>query len=125
MTYEELDNLYSEYLVKALEMMKEVGLYKLLPDDIYCVLHKGYRGKTIAEAMRFENGWYELRFCIKYFEKWVKEGNEEQILNTLLHEFCHMLPNCLNHGEHWKYNVGLLNKKFNMDIQRLGVDIEL
>ena len=93
MNYEQLNDKFGDYLDKSISMLKEVGLIDLLPDNVNCFLYEKYRGRTIAQAVNYigTDRW-EMRFCTKHFEVWVKEGNELEILDTMLHEFCHMMP---------------------------------
>lgn len=121
MNYEQLNDKFGDYLDKSISMLKEVGLLDLLPDNVTCFLYNKYRGRTIAQAVNYigTDRW-EMRFCIKHFESWVKENNELEILDTMLHEFCHMMPGGFGHGKQWLEYVGKINKKFNMNIQRLG-----
>lgn len=121
MTQKELNDVFGDYLDKALEMLQGVGLYDLLPENIACNLWKGYRGRTVAKTLYFvDEDFWEMRFCEKYFKHYHELEDETEILDTILHEFCHMLPNALNHGEYWKSYVGKINDQFGMNIKRLG-----
>ena len=51
---------------------------------------------------------------------WVLELDEEIIKNTIMHEIIHCLPNCNNHGEHFKKYAKYINDKLGYNISRVG-----
>jgi predicted SprT family Zn-dependent metalloprotease len=44
--------------------------------------------------------------------------SEKEVRNTLVHEMLHTVDKCFNHGNTWKYNAMLLNRKYGYDISR-------
>lgn len=46
--------------------------------------------------------------------------DDDMILNTLIHELLHTLPNCQNHGPQWKAYGKKIHKMTGIEISRLG-----
>lgn len=115
-----LTQIFDKYVDEAIDMLDEVEMLDLLPVELVITLYNRYRGLTIAETRQYtDTGLYEIRFCSKLFKKWVEEENHMEIMDTLLHELCHTMPNALNHGPTWKSYVQRINFHFGMNIKRL------
>lgn len=65
---------------------------------------------------------FEIEISSKLLEDYVPFRS---LKTVLLHEFLHTCPGCLNHGNKWKYYVGILNSKYGYNISRLSSDEEL
>ena len=44
-------------------------------------------------------------------------SSHDEIMNTIVHELLHMLPNCLNHGVVWKSYASIVYRKTGINIQ--------
>ena len=49
-----------------------------------------------------------------------KLSPDTSVMNTLVHELLHSLPNCMNHGEMWKRYANKYNSVYGTTISRLS-----
>ena len=60
------------------------------------------------------------RYVIQINEFHNKLSPETSVMNTLVHELLHSLPNCMNHGEIWKRYANMYNRAYGTTISRLS-----
>lgn len=58
-------------------------------------------------------------YQIEIAENLIKNGNEQAVLNTLIHELLHTCKGCQNHGALWKKYAQLMNDTYGYDIKRV------
>lgn len=71
-----------------------------------------YKGKKNGKPV------YIIQIAQSYFEAYLDAGQESKIEDTILHEMCHALPKCFNHGYEWQRVTGIINRKFGYHLQR-------
>ena len=113
-----LERRLKEYTEEVLEMFEQVGLADKLPDSFTVRLNPKL-SRAIGKCKLREEG-YIIEFASRYFEGYVEHNMHDKILNTLVHEFCHALPNGMNHGTQWKRYADRFNNKYNLGITRLA-----
>lgn len=69
--------------------------------------------KRIIRYARFKKHHIEI-------SPWLMELDESIIKNTVIHEIIHCLPNCNNHGEHFKKYAKYINQNLGYNISRVG-----
>lgn len=47
-----------------------------------------------------------------------------KLLNTILHELCHAMPNTKGHGKQWKEYAALVGRMYNTHITRCSIPFE-
>lgn len=60
------------------------------------------------------------RYVIQINEFHNKLSPDTSVMNTLVHELLHSLPNCMNHGEMWKRYANMYNRAYGTTISRLS-----
>ena len=60
------------------------------------------------------------RYVIQINEFHNKLSPETSVMNTLIHELLHSLPQCMNHGEIWKRYANMYNRAYGTTISRLS-----
>lgn len=115
-----MDNntLFFATVKKCEEMAKETGL--TLPTGIVYKMN-GRFTRTLGRCSKKTTRGYvthTIEVSEKYFTECVNTGNIFMIEDTLLHEMCHALPKCMNHGEEWQRAANRINVKFGYDIKR-------
>ena len=112
-------------LAKAISEVKAAGLKPgVIDETIYLTRAK----KTYAKCETITGG-----FAIS-LSKFFKDNPLEEVMQTLVHEILHTLPNCMNHGAEWKNAAAVVNSKYGYNVSRLSsmemanltaVDIEI
>ena len=110
--------IYGEYVKKTIEVMKEAGLSDLLPDTLSFKLNPNLN-YAVGQCVFKESGT-EIQFGEKYFKAYVDNDMEHEIINTLVHETLHSLPDSHNHGKTWKKHAKTINDMFDLKIERLA-----
>lgn len=113
-----LERRLKEYTEEVLEMFEQVGLADKLPDEFTVRLNPKL-SRAIGKC-KLRDDKYIIEFSTIYFKGYVEKNMHDKILNTLVHEFCHALPNAMNHGTHWKRYADRFNRKYNLGISRLA-----
>ena len=75
--------------------------------------------KRLGQCQRRGNN-YKIKISQNYFEEYIKNGEEEKIKDTILHEMCHALPNGMNHKSQWQFYANKVNRLFGYNIKRLA-----
>mgnify|MGYP006398886169 FL=1 len=73
-----------------------------------CEYHGSYGGKPK----------YVIQIAKRYFDAYMESGDMTKMEDTVLHEMCHVLPNCFNHGYDWERAVNKINRKYGYNIKR-------
>lgn len=90
------------------------GLRKIEDIEIKPIFSEGYTkflGRTKREG---------TTFYLILNHPYANMSSHDGIMNTIVHELLHMLPNCLNHGVVWKSYASVVFRKTGIDIQRLA-----
>ena len=106
------------YTGEVRHMFEQVGLSDRLPTDLTIKLNN--RLKVAIGKCKRRGNKYTVEFSTTHFKGYVEKGMHKEILNTLAHEFCHALPNGMNHGYQWKSYAGIVDRKYKLGIQRLA-----
>jgi len=67
---------------------------------------KGTDCYAICEALN--NGYFQISYTTAGFD--VYGVSKKAIYNLFMHELCHTIPGCFNHGREWKTWVKKLNE---------------
>lgn len=113
-TNEELNLL----VVKCKSIMDSCGL--VLPQNITYSMNARFT-KSMGRCKKTTRGLnvsYQIELAKCYFEEYMKQGKYMEMEDTILHEMCHTLPNCFDHGDEWLRVVGIVNKNFGYHIKR-------
>lgn len=104
-------------------------LNKLLAKVIEQVESVGLKPSPIDDTLELSNSASALGSCKKEMvgftisiSKYIKNNDEKELMNTLVHEVLHAVPKCFNHGAQWRAAASLMNEKFNYGIERLAND---
>ena len=92
---------------------KRYGCCKQEEPDINTKYIEKIGKKRIIRYARFKKHHIEI-------SPWLMELDESIIKNTVIHEIIHCLPNCNNHGEHFKKYAKYINQKLGHNISRVG-----
>ena len=106
------------YTDEVRHMFEQVGLSNKLPTDLTIKLNS--RLKSAIGKCKRRGNQYIIEFSTSYFKGYVDKSMHREILNTLAHEFCHALPDGMNHGNQWKRYASIVDRKYNLGIQRLA-----
>ena len=92
---------------------KRYGSCKQEEPDIRTKYIEKIKNKRIVRYAKFNKHHIEI-------SPWVLDLDELIIKNTIIHEIIHCLPNCNNHGEHFKKYANYINNKLSYNISRVG-----
>lgn len=101
----------NKMLSTAIEQVTSLGLN---PSPIDETIYLTRATKTYGKCERIDGG-----FAI-HVSKYFKDNDESELMNMLVHEVLHTVPNCFNHGKSWKSAAELANKTFGYNISRLS-----
>ena len=90
------------------------GFHQIEDIEIKPIFSEGYTkflGRTKREG---------TTFYLILNHPYANMSSHDEIMNTIVHELLHMLPNCLNHGVVWKSYASVVFRKTGIDIQRLA-----
>ena len=93
MTIKRTQSDLNKLLAKAIEQVKSVGLK---PSPIDETLEIKNSAGTMGSCKREIVG-----FTIS-ISKYIKDNDEKELMDTLVHEVLHAVPKCFNHGAQWK-----------------------
>lgn len=109
------------YFEESLTIMEGSGLLDLVPDEITLKLNNRLT-RVVGRCTMYSNDLYKIEFSRKIFEKYVDNNMHFEILNTLVHELCHALPDGMDHTGMWRVYADKVNQKYNLRISRLAED---
>lgn len=101
----------NKMLSTAIEQVTSLGLN---PSPIDETIYLTRATKTYGKCERIDGG-----FAI-HVSKYFKDNDEGELMNMLVHEVLHTVPNCFDHGKSWKSAAELANKTFGYNISRLS-----
>lgn len=102
----------NELLVKAIKQVEEQGIpvnSEVIEDNIAITRAT----KTFGRCQEVGGGVYSIGIS-----KYYKDNQEEEIMETLVHEVLHTVPGCFNHGKAWKKYAGIMNEAKGYNIGR-------
>lgn len=71
--------------------------------------------KTLGICRKRDNN-----FIIEINQDYLRTEPARNVHATIMHEVCHTLPGCFNHGPKWKSVVDIVNATFGFNIARLS-----
>ena len=119
--------------VKALDTVKEKGIkdYQKVVEELFTVavnllaplqydlpnikVEASNRLKaSLGQATRRGHDNYRIEISTHH----LKHRTGAESLDTMIHEILHCLPECLNHGKHWKHEARKVNDLLGTNIDR-------
>lgn len=117
--------------VKALDTAKEKGIkdYQKVVEELFTVavnlltplqyelpnikVEASNRLKrALGQAVRTGHDNYRIQISTHH----LKHRSGAESLDTMIHEILHCLPECFNHGKHWKHEAYRVNELLGMNI---------
>lgn len=112
-----LDDIQKE-IIECKYMLIELGYKDLLFKNIGAKLNK--RSVEVYGSCKKLN---DRNYIIQINYNFLKVGKPENVHNTIMHEMCHVVDGCMNHGKKWKDVAAKVNKHYNYTkIERIGDD---
>lgn len=110
------------YVKDALDILDECGLSNKLVNNLDFKLNK----RLTASVGRCRLNKYLdkaiIEFSYIHFKAYYEKGEHDMILDTILHEFCHAMPDNNGHDSAWRNCVGIINANTGLNIKRLADD---
>lgn len=111
------------------KLKKAVAECKIMMDELKIPYNKG---TTVTINSRAKRRWgvtnlnkKTQKYTIQIASRLLQDDvNEKSLKNTIMHEFLHTAPGCLNHGKTWTKYAEIINKKYQYNIQRVSGDKE-
>lgn len=105
------------YYKKALEMCKEVGAVPDFPITKITNLRSNAKawGKCIRST-RYGQTQYEIRISLWLLDE--TKGNDEGLLNTMIHEILHACAWKDKHGGKWLSYAEAIRRKYGINVKR-------
>lgn len=98
------------YANRVEEILNELGIPFVHPMQI----DVNYRARRWGQCCH-ENGIYTMNISATLLDE---RNDETGLLQTLLHEYLHTCPGCLNHGQTWKRYAAIVYQKTGINIER-------
>lgn len=108
---------YLNNIVKECEqVMGDLGFE--LPRQIEYKLNNRLK-RTLGRCRKIIEGEeYIIEIATFMVDVAIEINDDVELMNTILHEMCHALPNCYNHGDVWKSKANIINDKYGFTISR-------
>lgn len=100
---------YSKVLAKGIKICKKykIPISNMIDSEVEFV--KRNDCYAYCERKRFGNlRGYKIYMTSLFYDEYKKDRAAR--LNIILHELCHTIKGCFNHGKKWKENVKKLNE---------------
>ena len=114
LTYDETKR-FNELINKSETIMKNLGFK--LPDKIQYKLNNRFKS-ALGRCTRYSNNDVKIEFATYYIKYNLLRNDDMKIMETILHELAHTLPDSFSHNKTWKENVDKINKKHGFNITR-------
>ena len=102
----------NELLERAIQEVSDVGI-PVVSDNIESNVTITRATKVFGRCQEVGGGVFSIGISKHY-----KDNQEEDIMETLVHEVLHTVEGCFNHGTLWKRYADLMNKKHGYEISR-------
>jgi len=105
--------------------MKDLVFYSKYAKSIMDSLNIPYVDCDIKVSYRMTRTWgychldgYTHKYDITISHRLLKdEVDDDALMNTLIHEYLHTCPKCMNHGKLWKHYAEMINSKYHYHIK--------
>lgn len=100
---------YSKALAKGIKICKKYGIP--ISDSIDDNVQFVKRNDCYAYCERIRIGnirGYKIYMTSLFYDQY--KNDKEAMINIILHELCHTIRRCFDHGKNWKENVMKLNE---------------
>lgn len=107
-------------------MNKKFRMNQLLQDAIAIVENAGITPGKIEKEIEYFRSAKVYGQCVRRYNDiftirlstYFIDNDEQEIMQTLIHEVLHTVKDCMNHGPNWKAKAALINYKTNYKIAR-------
>lgn len=114
-----------QYAQECINMLEDIGirLGNIQPKDFSINTRAKNR---FGECRTFSRNGHVVRHTININADLLDERNEDdQLINTILHELLHTVEGCQNHGAAWQYEAEKVRRAYGINISRTGDPREL
>lgn len=109
-------NDYKQDLALGIQLLVDAGLTEIASKKITPVLNK--RTVTRLGCCFITKYKYQVEkvYKIELNYNFAQIVNHQEVMHTILHELCHTLEGCNNHGPNWKHKINIINQKYGFNI---------
>lgn len=106
--------------------MKDLIFYSKYAKSIMDSLNIPYVDCGVKVSYRLKRTWgnchldgYSHKYDITISHRLLNdEVDDDALMNTLIHEYLHTCPKCMNHGKIWQKYARKINEKYHYNIKR-------